>query len=153
MLRIRAHGAFPDTYLGLAVGAMAVAAGVAMVAFAPCVETIVVALLCGVMAVMVAGTAIYKAWGTVVIDREGSDWVVSYQLGRWKRSVRFAVAQTLATERREENIRSLVVFEGELLLVHVAGRAQPVRIGGGFRLQEPEFRAIEELLAPGVNFR
>ncbi len=153
MLRFRSHGAFVDTWLGLAVSVSFLAAAVWVVLLEPGLQTGAVAVILGGAAAVFAIPAIYSAWGAVVIDRDNDKWVVCYQLRRWKRYVRFAVADTCSTERCVLNSRGFGTREGLHLLVHVAGRADPVRIGGGFHLEEAELRAIEALVAPGVNFR
>lgn len=152
-MQFKSHGPCAETYVWLPFCGLLLAAALALLLIDPSVETAAAALVPGGMGTWFASSAIYGAWGTVEIERAGSDWIVCYRLLRWKSCVRFAVANTRATERCVQNSQGFGSRAGPHLLVHVAGRRQPIRIGGGFHLDDAELRTIENLLAPGVNFR
>jgi hypothetical protein len=132
----------------LVLGALGIA-GIAGVGDRGLAALIAAAVSTAVAAAVLASAA-YSIWGSMDVERRGTEWIVTRSLGRLRSVSTFATSRVRSVELYSPP--PFVVFwpggAGLHLRVHLSDRERPVEVAAGLRLDREILKALRVVFTP-----
>jgi hypothetical protein len=144
-LSFRPHALPVDAYVGLTLGVVLFAVGLAGLVFA---EHGAIEIIGAVFALVFGGfiltSGAYALWGRLLITLDDDDWCeVTWTLGRFSRRKRFPRPDVRNVEVLAADSKTMFPSStGGQVMIEVDRERRPLRLGGGFDLDTDSLQAI-----------